>query len=934
MPKKKVLASDDTTESLSKFENISISDLSDIDDSTSPSEDDVLVFDGTNYVPQPGSGLGPSDWVDPQEIDNRNIVVEDKEEVRRADIYMENGATLTVNYGGSVYVTDGITNYQSSGGGSSASPANSIQLSDGSGAFSAANWTISSNHILPSANDSYDIGSASYKVRDLYLGPNSLNIAKTGSSSDFLTISAKGGEVSNSGDLIVTAVPETGHAQSKTNYYFENSGSTTNLTTELAIRGGPSASQNYLKFKTDQSMTQGITLKFPTGPSTTAGQYLSVAAGSSGENVFLQWTTPSSSGIENVVEDTTPQLGGDLDVNGQSIVTTSNGNISLSPNGSGEVQISSNLRMDDTDMLGVRNVRFYREVSSFGPLITDTDFGRRILLEPKGGTSPNGNPNAVNSVQIGNIGAVHTAVDDGRGTNLSKIEAGNGYSLMLASNAFANTSYFQINPNIDITDTQSNTREGIELRLREDATSIASVAIKSINLNSSNGVSATSSPQLRFYNPDNYYVSMRAPDDGALLADVNFILPVSDGSTNQVLKTNGAGQLGWTDQSSSGITSVIEDTTPQLGGDLDLNSSDITGTGNIDITGDVTATLVKSNLEGAIYFSAQAGENLVKGEAIYVSGLSGNIPIVMKARANSLTTMPAFGIASENITFNTVGNITTLGVETGLNVSNFGETGVSFSLGDTLYISSSEAGKITNVAPTGETNFIQNIGRLERATPTNNISIRVGGAGRSNAAPALNNGNIFIGDSSNRAVTSNFQSLVESYSINNIIEDTSPQLGANLDLNSNDINGTGNIDITGGISASGDIKGSTHFVENGIYEEYASLSSGYTDKVTFDCSNKHIFVLFNLDRNISANFTNLQFPSGTGRVTSVTLIINQGSTAYVANTMRIDDVVQTIEWQGNLVPSGTPNGVDVISFSIIYDGSTGYIVLGQLVDFG
>lgn len=35
---------------------------------------------------------------------------------------------------------------------------------------------------------------------------------------------------------------------------------------------------------------------------------------------------------------------------------------------------------------------------------------------------------------------------------------------------------------------------------------------------------------------------------------------------------------------------VVEDTTPQLGGDLDLNSSDITGTGNINITGSVTAS--------------------------------------------------------------------------------------------------------------------------------------------------------------------------------------------------------------------------------------------------------------------------------------------------------------------------------------------------------
>lgn len=32
------------------------------------------------------------------------------------------------------------------------------------------------------------------------------------------------------------------------------------------------------------------------------------------------------------------------------------------------------------------------------------------------------------------------------------------------------------------------------------------------------------------------------------------------------------------------------DTSPQLGGDLDLNSSDITGTGNINITGTITST--------------------------------------------------------------------------------------------------------------------------------------------------------------------------------------------------------------------------------------------------------------------------------------------------------------------------------------------------------
>jgi len=39
----------------------------------------------------------------------------------------------------------------------------------------------------------------------------------------------------------------------------------------------------------------------------------------------------------DLVNDTTPQLGGNLDVNGNSIVSVSNGNIAITPNGSGKV---------------------------------------------------------------------------------------------------------------------------------------------------------------------------------------------------------------------------------------------------------------------------------------------------------------------------------------------------------------------------------------------------------------------------------------------------------------------------------------------------------------------------------------------------------------------------------------------------------------------
>jgi len=47
-------------------------------------------------------------------------------------------------------------------------------------------------------------------------------------------------------------------------------------------------------------------------------------------------------GLSNLVEDTSPQLGGALDVNGQDITSTSNGDIELDPNGSGVVVFKGN----------------------------------------------------------------------------------------------------------------------------------------------------------------------------------------------------------------------------------------------------------------------------------------------------------------------------------------------------------------------------------------------------------------------------------------------------------------------------------------------------------------------------------------------------------------------------------------------------------------
>ena len=79
----------------------------------------------------------------------------------------------------------------------------------------------------------------------------------------------------------------------------------------------------------------------------------------------------SGSEISNVVEDSTPQLGGDLDVNGNGLVSTSNGNIALTPNGTGVVRIDGSNGIDiQSGSISIKNsgsqsyVDFYCESSN------------------------------------------------------------------------------------------------------------------------------------------------------------------------------------------------------------------------------------------------------------------------------------------------------------------------------------------------------------------------------------------------------------------------------------------------------------------------------------------------------------------------------------------------------------------------------------------
>ena len=122
-----------------------------------------------------------------------------------------------------------------------------------------------------------------------------------------------------------------------------------------------------------------------TTPISSSNSNSAVNFGAGTKDVFI--TTPASkmafldasgnlistggTSLMEVANDTSPQLGGDLDVNGNELVSTSNGNIALTPNGTGVVRIDGSNGIDmQSGAISIKNsgaqsyVRFYCESSN------------------------------------------------------------------------------------------------------------------------------------------------------------------------------------------------------------------------------------------------------------------------------------------------------------------------------------------------------------------------------------------------------------------------------------------------------------------------------------------------------------------------------------------------------------------------------------------
>jgi hypothetical protein len=157
------------------------------------------------------------------------------------------------------------------------------------------------------------------------------------------------------------------------------------------LRFNDSDDSNYITVKAPSTVGTNYTLTLPDSGGTSG--YVLTTDGSG----TLTWTAKTA-GTTNLVDDTTPQLGGDLDVNGQSIVTTASGQIILAPDSGADTKIRSNVVQ-----LGQTNTDVRLTTNGTGDLTLNTNDGTNsgsILIRDGANQDIDITPNGIGELDI------------------------------------------------------------------------------------------------------------------------------------------------------------------------------------------------------------------------------------------------------------------------------------------------------------------------------------------------------------------------------------------------------------------------------------------------------------------------------------------------------------------------------------------------------
>jgi len=271
--------------------------------------------------------------------------------------------------------------------------------------------------------------------------------------------------------------------------------------------------------------------------------------------------------INNVVEDTSPQLGGALDLNSQNIT------------GTGNISTTGDITITDTDAGSAAGPELVLYRNSSSP--ADADYLGQLQFKGR----HDGGGDEIYAKVTGKITDASQGTEDGL---IETAVKGNG-SFTIVSRQKSNE--LQLLNSVGLSVAGNTTLSGT---LNGHTIPGGSGTIALTSDIGSTDLSADSTPQLGgdldvvthgIVSTSNRNITITPNGSGSVIID-GLSHPQADGNAGQVLKTDGSGQLAFASVNSlagAGIQNVSDDSSPQLGGNLDLVTHSIVTTSNRDI---------------------------------------------------------------------------------------------------------------------------------------------------------------------------------------------------------------------------------------------------------------------------------------------------------------------------------------------------------------